>query len=91
MRRGELGFVLLWGAVCGIAAGLVALLVVVATLARAAIPGAYPSIPTVPRFDLLAGIGALAALALAVAVVVAIAGTAAGRSARSLTLREGEA
>ena len=90
VRRGELAMITVWGAICGAAAGLVALLVVVGTLARAAIPGAYQSIPTLPRFDFLIGGGALVALAIAVAAVIIIAGAAAGRTARTLTLQEVE-
>ena len=88
VRRGELTIITVWGAICGAAAGLVALLVVVATLARAAIPGAYQSIPTMPRFDVIGGGGALLALAIAVAAVIALAGAAAARTARTMTLQE---
>ena len=90
VRRGELAIISAWGGICGAAAGLVALLVVVGTLARAAIPGAYSSIPTMPRFDVVIGGGALVALALAVTAVITIAGTTTGRAARTLTLQEVE-
>jgi len=60
------------------------------TLARAAVPGAYQSIPTPPRFDLFFGGGALVALAIAVAAVIIIAGAAVARTARTLTLQEVE-
>jgi predicted lysophospholipase L1 biosynthesis ABC-type transport system permease subunit len=91
VRRRELTMITVWGAVCGLVAGVVALLVVVATFARAAIPGAYSSIPTLPRFDFAAGAIALSALAIAVAVVIIATGEVAGRTARSLTPKEAEA
>ena len=91
VRRGELTMIAAWGAICGTVAGLVGLLVVVATLARAAVPGAYQQIPTLPRFDFIAGGTALVAFALVVGLAIAIAGGVAGRHARSLTLQEVEA
>ncbi|WP_457099442.1 FtsX-like permease family protein [Microbacterium sp. P5_E9] len=90
VRRGELALITGWGAICGVAAGTVTLLVVVATLARAAIPGAYPNILTPVQWDPVTGATALGALLIAVTVVIAIAGVLTERSARSLTLQEAE-
>lgn len=91
VRRRELTLVTVWGGVCGLVAGAVSLLVVVATLARAAVPGAYPSIPTPPRLDLLTGGAALLAFAIAVAIVIVLAGAVVARTARSATSRLGDA
>lgn len=90
MRRNELETMTAWGFGAGLAGGAVVIGVAVAALARAAVPGAYESIPTAPRFDILAGGASLVVMALAIAIVIVAAGAAAGARSRSAGPVEGD-
>ena len=81
-RRVELTLVTAWGAATGLIAGATAVLVVVATLARSAVPDADPAILTPVRFDLVAFAIIGAVFAAAVAAIVVGYGRAAGRVAQ---------
>ena len=91
VRRGELAMITVWGAICGAAAGRSRCSSSSALSPAPPIPGAYQSIPTLPRFDFLVGGGALVALRRSRSLrSSSIAGAAAGRTARTLTLQEVE-
>jgi ABC-type antimicrobial peptide transport system permease subunit len=90
IRRRELAFVSIYGAITGLVAGVVVVLVSIAPLARAAVPTAMKSLPTDPLFAPLALPVAAAVLAALVAGALAVYGRQVVRQARDITAHEVE-
>lgn len=83
IRRRELGLVLGFGALTGLAAGAAVALLTVPQLARAAVVQPYTTVPTPLGFDLVALGAGLAALVVALVIIVSAYTSLVARQART--------
>ncbi|WP_314508387.1 hypothetical protein [uncultured Microbacterium sp.] len=81
LRRREMLFATGWALVVGIVAGAAVVLLVVATLARAAVPGAIAAIRTAVHVDVIAVAVAVVILALAIGAVIVVYASMVARDA----------
>ena len=88
MRRWELGVIMAAGAVIGAIAGTVVALLSVPSLARAAIPGRYQSLPTLLSVDPLSLATGFAVILLLLGAVLLAYGRSVTRQSRRLSVRE---
>jgi hypothetical protein len=88
IRRRELFIVLGYGALVGLLSGTLVTTLVLSSLARAAVPGPFASLPTTVQVDVPLLALALAALAGLIAAVVALYGNQVATQARTLSARE---
>ena len=80
LRRRESVIVEAWAIASGAVAGGAVVLLAVATLARIAVPGANPALPTAVRLDIVAATAATALLAVALYAVIAASSAFVARS-----------
>jgi len=90
IRAHELGTVLAYGALSGLVAGAAVVLLTIAPVARAAVPGADPRLLTHPEIALAPVAIGVGAIVVALAVVVLAASARAARDARRPPSAEGD-
>jgi hypothetical protein len=90
IRRRELAFVTAYGAIVGLVAGVVVVLLTVAPLARAAVPNPFKALRTYPFFEPLGLPLAAAVLAGLIVVAIAVYGRRVADQARTLSGHEVE-